>query len=73
LAEGADQHDPERPVRVVEGEALGGEAAARVPDDERRVEPDGVHERGHVGGVVLGPVARPRSAEMSSTRTGLPA
>jgi hypothetical protein len=55
--EGADQDDAERALGVIEGEALGAVAAAGVPDEDGRVEPDGVHEGGHVGGVVLGAVA----------------
>jgi hypothetical protein len=55
-AEGADQYDSERPLAVVEGEALGA-GAAGVPDDRGRVEPEVVHAGGDVGGVGLGPVA----------------
>ena len=56
-AEGADEHDAEGPLGVVEGEALGAAAAAGVPDDHRRVEPDGVHKGRDVRHVVVEAVA----------------
>lgn len=42
---------------MIQGKALGRETGAGVAHDHGRLEGQGIHERGHVGSEVLGPVA----------------
>ena len=63
----ADQHHAEGPLGMVEGEALRDVAAARRPGDQRRLEPDGVHEPGYVAAEVLEPVPRRRPVGIAVT------
>jgi hypothetical protein len=55
---------------VIDGEAPGGEAAARTPGDHGRLEVDGFHECVEIRREVLDPIARGRAARVAVASLG---